>query len=86
MSTNGTTLDVTLSAQLQTELSQAGVYAYAVVFDKAGGNTAIEPVATLVSDGTVQDGGNYAITLTDGTERDAEQRQGLFRRPEHQRG
>ena len=57
MSSNGTTLDVTLSAQLQNELGSAGVYAYAVVFDYAGGNTAIEPVTTLVNNGTVVSGG-----------------------------
>ena len=63
----GTTLDLTLSTQLQTELGQAGVYAYAVVFDKAGGDTAIEPVTTLVNNGTVVNGGSAEIALTDGS-------------------
>ncbi len=66
MASNGTTLDVTLSAQLQAELGHAGVYAYAVVFDAAGGNTAIEPVTTLVNNGTVVGGGSDEIALTDG--------------------
>ena len=68
MSSNGTTLDVTLSTQLQNELGSAGVYAYAVVFDYAGGNTAIEPVTTLVNNGTVVSGGSYEIPLTDGSD------------------
>lgn len=68
MSGTGTTLDVTLSTQQQQELMQAGVYAYAVVFDKAGGDTAIEPVTTLVNNGTVVSGGSYETPLTNGSD------------------
>jgi hypothetical protein len=62
---SGTTLDVTLSSAEQTELEQAGVYAYAVYFDKADGNAAVTAPITLVDNGVVANDGTFAIPLTD---------------------
>jgi hypothetical protein len=62
---SGTTLDVTLSTAEQSALDQAGVYAYAVYFDKTDGNAAVTAPITLVDNGVVGNNGTFAIPLTD---------------------
>jgi len=58
-----TTLEVTLSAKLQSTLGVPGIYAYAVYFDEHDGGS---PVWTkLVDDGAVIGGGTSAIPLTE---------------------
>jgi hypothetical protein len=64
---SSTTIDVTLSPNLVTELSGAGngVYAEAVYFDSSGNN----PTWTdFVNNGTVQNGGSAAIVFQDATQ------------------
>jgi len=56
-----TTLDVTLSSNLQTTLGQAGVYAYAVNFNS---DTVFTP---LVVDGEIQSSGSVTLDLTTDT-------------------
>jgi len=57
-----TTLNVGLTATLQTTLGQPGVWAYAVYFDSSGAN----PTWTeLVLDGAIQNAGQSAIELPD---------------------
>src|SRR5579875_3783459 len=55
-----TTLNVTLSTALQSELDQPGVSAYAVYFDSNGTNPTWTP---LVLDGSVENSGTAAIDL-----------------------
>lgn len=55
-----TTLNVSLSQTLQSELGQQGVWAYAVYFDSDGNNPAW---TELVINGTVQESGTVAIAL-----------------------
>jgi hypothetical protein len=62
---SGTDLNLVLSPGEQTELGQAGVYAYAVYFDKPDGNTAVTAPITLVNDGVIENDGSFAIPLTD---------------------
>jgi hypothetical protein len=62
---SGTTLDVTLSTAEQSELDQAGVYAYAVYFDNLDGNAAVTAPISLVDNGVVENNGTFAIPLTD---------------------
>lgn len=63
MTTASTTLNVILSATLQSNLSQAGVWAYAVYFDN---NDATPTWTALVTNGVVQgESGQIAITLTE---------------------
>jgi hypothetical protein len=55
-----TTLNVSLSPNLQTELAQRGVWAYAVYFDSSGSN----PTWTaLVTNGAVQQAGTIPMSL-----------------------
>jgi hypothetical protein len=53
-------LNITLSAALQAELGQAGVWAYAVYFGAGGTNPVWTP---LVTNGAVQDGGAIPVAL-----------------------
>ncbi|MBW4023440.1 MAG: hypothetical protein HIU92_09935 [Proteobacteria bacterium] len=62
---SGTTLDITLSAALQQELDQPGVYAYAEVFGTATGGS-LPPLTTIVNNGTIANGGTDTIQLTSG--------------------
>lgn len=56
-----TTLNVSLSTALQTTLGQTGINAYAVYFNSAGTGV----WTTMVDDGTILLGGQYAIDLPD---------------------
>lgn len=58
-----TTLNVSLSQTLQTELAQKGVWAYAVYYDINGNNP---QWTNLVTDGTIEASGTVAITLSEG--------------------
>ena len=71
-----TTLNVNLSTQLQTELSQTGVYAYAVYFDPNGTN----PTWT-----TLSDNGTVTAQALNPAAADLRRRQGLLHHPEYGR-
>lgn len=56
-----TNLQISLSSDLQTSLTQSGVYAYAVYFDKS---TGAPTWTTLVDNGVVANSGNATIGIT----------------------
>ncbi len=59
-----TTLNVTLSGTLQTELAQPGVWAYAIWFDKA---TTTPQITDLVNNGSILNNGSTGIFLPNGS-------------------